>query len=91
MTNKELEAFLNSLHHKLAESLLDRLENGVKVVTKQGDVETADISPADLNVIRQFLKDNNVNGIVTDDNPLGKLAKHALPKTFGEDDHSTTH
>lgn len=88
MTKQDLEEFLNSIHHRLAEKLLARLD-GVKVITKEGEVEEVDVSAADLNVIRQFLKDNNVTGIATNDNPLGRLAKK-LPTSFG-DDHSVAH
>ena len=51
---------LEELHEELAKVLLDRVKN-------------PDAKSADLNVARQFLKDNNVDAVPTDDSPLKKL------------------
>lgn len=51
---------LEDLHEELAKVLLDRVKN-------------PDAKSADLNVARQFLKDNNVDAVPTDDSPLKKL------------------
>ena len=68
MTQKEL---LDLLHRTLAENLLDR-------------VKDPEAKSGDLNVARQFLKDNNIEGLATDSSPLADLAK-TLP-TFSDDD-----
>jgi hypothetical protein len=51
---------LEELHEELAKVLLDRVKN-------------PDAKSADLNVARQFLKDNNVDAVPTEDSPLKKL------------------
>lgn len=56
----------HKLHEKLVEALLARLESG-------------EATPADLNVARQFLKDNGVDYLLTkQDTPMHKLAE-SLP------------
>lgn len=56
---------LERLLDVLATDLLDRIEKG-------------EATAADLNVARQMLKDNGINAIAKDDNPIGKLAQ-SLP------------
>ena len=56
---------LHRLLDALASDLLKRVRDGTATA-------------ADLNVARQFLKDNNINAIPTKDNGIGNLAK-ALP------------
>tara|TARA_R100001082_G_scaffold73392_1_gene42160 strand:+ start:443 stop:652 length:210 start_codon:yes stop_codon:yes gene_type:complete len=53
---------LETLHNKLAEDLLLRIESG-------------EASSAELNVARQFLKDNGIDSSLQQDNPLINLAK----------------
>jgi hypothetical protein len=55
------EDILNDLHAKLAKSLLDR-------------VNDPECKSSDLNVARQFLKDNNVDAEPIAESPLAKLA-----------------
>ena len=86
MTNEQLEEFLNGLHHTLGETLLSKL--GGYTDAEGNHIPCA---AADLSVIRQFLKDNNVTGRATENNPLGKLAKHTLPDDFGENVHQLGH
>lgn len=68
MNQKEL---MELLHRTLAENLLAR-------------VQDPEAKASDLNVARQFLKDNNVEGLAVDDSPLAALAK-TLP-VFSDDD-----
>ena len=68
MKQKEL---MELLHQTLAEQLLAR-------------VQDPEAKASDLNVARQFLKDNNIEGLATDNSPLANLAK-SLP-TFSDDD-----
>ena len=51
---------LQTLHIRLTEELLQRIESG-------------EAKPADLNVARQLLKDNGIEAIPVDDSPLKKL------------------
>ena len=60
---------LSKLHEMLCDELTRRLQAG------------EDLSPADLNVIRQFLKDNNVDALATDDSPLAEVLK-SLPAEY---------
>lgn len=58
------------LHEGLARELLDRVMSGEATTT-------------DLNVARQFLKDNGVDSVAEKGSPLGELGK-VLP--FNDDD-----
>ena len=51
---------LKELHEVLATELLKR-------------VKDTDAKSSDLNVARQFLKDNNIDAVPTEDSPLKKL------------------
>tara|TARA_R100000458_G_C8277649_1_gene253258 strand:+ start:2396 stop:2617 length:222 start_codon:yes stop_codon:yes gene_type:complete len=55
-----LNTLFTQLHEELGQVLLEKLRD-------------PDIKSADLNVIRQFLKDNDVVAIPTDSNALGSL------------------
>ena len=60
----------NKLHKALAEQLLTRVESG-------------EATASELNVARQFLKDNGIDGTVEQSDPLANLAK-ILPFTDKE-------
>jgi len=51
---------LKELHKILAEKLLEK-------------VKDPDCKASDMNVARQFLKDNNIDAVPVDNSPLGKL------------------
>lgn len=70
MSQDKKEDTLNSLHAKLAETLLDR-------------VNDPECKSSDLNVARQFLKDNNVDAVPVAESPLARLANQ-LPFTDEE-------
>jgi len=63
------EKKLSKLHEMLCDELTKRL-NGDEPLTA-----------SELNVIRQFLKDNNVDALPTDDSPLAEVLK-SLPEQF---------
>lgn len=63
----KLDQILTSLHEELAQTLLDRVRAG-------------EVTAAELNVARQFLKDNNIDAVPKDDSPLGNLVSE-LPFT----------
>ena len=52
---------LKELHTRLAERLLDRIKE-------------PDVKASDLNVARQFLRDNGIDCVPTEGSPLHKLA-----------------
>lgn len=75
-------ADLRRMHDLMARHLTDLLENGEIARTKQGEVvvdpdtgKPLRIKPtaSTLNVIRQFLKDNNVDALPADGSPLSDL------------------
>ena len=57
---------LSLLHSKLAEVLKVQLED-------------PEVSPAFLNVARQFLKDNNIDSVAEAGNPMDLLQEAELP------------
>lgn len=65
MARKNTEQVLSDLHSNLASVLGDILNSG-------------EASTADLNVIRQFLKDNQITAQPAEDTPFGDLAR-SLP------------
>ena len=81
---KELKDLLDEMHRKLAENLLDVLEDGEKVINNDGEVVAISARPATLNVIRQFLKDNDVSGIIEPDGPENNLAKKLRGMDLGD-------
>lgn len=65
-----IEKKLTKLHDLLCEELTKRLKNG----------EGADpVSPSTLNVIRQFLRDNNIDGALAENDGLQDLLRE-LPE-----------
>jgi len=85
-----LEAILASIHSEMAAKMLDIVRNGKVVVDKEtGEAKEVSMTAAEMNVIRQFLKDNGIDSVPRKDNPLGKLASE-LPD-FEDMPHSATH
>lgn len=63
MSNEnKTEKKLSELHNKLTDVLLDKIRD-------------PDVKASDLNVARQFLKDNNIDCAPTESNNIGKLAE----------------
>jgi hypothetical protein len=62
---------MESLHKMLAETLIERMKD-------------PDVKAGDLNVARQFLKDNHIEGMAVENSPLADLVK-TLPD-FNDDD-----
>ena len=76
MSNKSLDQIMADLHEELATQLLEQVKAGGA---------TASI----LNVARQMLKDNGIDGVPTQGNPLDNLI-HALPD-FDDDELPLNH
>ena len=66
MSKKATEDQMSDLHSALALVLADQLKN-------------PEVSPAMLNVARQFLKDNHIDSVIEPGNPLDILAEAELP------------
>lgn len=62
-----LEQLQQTIHEELAKELLRKLRAG-------------EATAADLSVIRQYLKDNNISGVPAEGSPLKNLV-HELPFT----------
>lgn len=67
---KSLDQIMADLHSKLGEELLKRIESG-------------EATSSELNVARQFLKDNGIDDIPRDNSPLSALSDLSV---FDEDD-----
>lgn len=68
-----MKEILNNLHNLLAQELTEKIQSG-------------QATSAELNVARQFLKDNGIDGTVEQSDPLANLAK-ILP--FAEEPKET--
>lgn len=78
--SKATEKVLSDLHAKLAETLKDAIES--TYYDSEGN-KLPSAPAAILNVARQFLKDNGIDGAPKAGTPLGNLAN--LP-VFGNDE-----
>jgi len=67
----DLKDILSKLHEEMAQKLLEKVRSG-------------EVTAAELNVARQFLKDNNIDSIPKEGSPLKSLTDE-LPFT-GDDD-----
>ena len=76
---------LEALHEVFTNELRDGLENGMRAVDKDGNEVRQPANPAYLNVIRQFLKDNNIQATATNGNSLEKILL-ALQRDHEEQD-----
>jgi len=62
MSENNTEKKLGKLHEQLTEKLLERIRD-------------PEVKASDLNVARQFLKDNNIDCVPQDNNDMSKLAE----------------
>ncbi len=62
MSENNTEKKLGELHQQLTEKLLEK-------------VRDPEVKSADLNVARQFLKDNNIDCMPAENNSMSKLAE----------------
>lgn len=62
MAKSELEALMAKIHRGMADHFLAQLESG-------------EVSASDLNVMRQFLKDNGIDVLAANDPKITKLAE----------------
>tara|TARA_X000001382_G_C3173799_1_gene180443 strand:+ start:726 stop:968 length:243 start_codon:yes stop_codon:yes gene_type:complete len=70
MSENNTEKKLGKLHEQLTNVLLEKIRD-------------PEVKASDLNVARQFLKDNNIDCIPTENNSIGKLSEE-LPFKISE-------
>ena len=63
----------DTLGDEFDKRLLRVLRNGRQVITREGGVEQVEASAADLNVIRQRLKDCGVTAVPVNSSPIGNI------------------
>jgi hypothetical protein len=56
---------MQDLHALLAAEFVDILRNGIKAKDEEGNLVRLSATPAQHNVIRQFLKDNDIQAAMT--------------------------
>jgi S1-C subfamily serine protease len=64
---------LKLLSDQLDNRLLDLIKNGRKIMTKDGDLVQVEATAADLNIVRQRLKDCGISTNPTEENPIGAI------------------
>ena len=64
---------LNQVSDGLDKRLLDLLNNGREIMTKDGELLRVEATAADLNIVRQRLKDCGVSATPTEENPIGNI------------------
>lgn len=80
---------MEQLHAALAKEMAGILENGVKEMTKDGEVVTVTPAAGFLNAVRQFLKDNGIEAQAGDgktSDPFNELKNKALPFLSQDDE-----
>lgn len=66
---------LETMGNEFDRTLLGVLKNGRQVMDKDGEVQTLEPSAADLNVIRQRLKDCGITSMATSGSPIGNIVE----------------
>ena len=86
------QTLLEQLHADFAATLATILKDGIPVKNEEtGEVHYAPPPPATLSVIRQFLKDNNIEGIVDEVTSLLETKKAEMALPFGENQQAFKH
>jgi hypothetical protein len=63
----------DTLGDEFDQRLLKVLRDGREVITREGEVVQAEASAADLNVIRQRLKDCGITSVPVNSSPIGNI------------------
>ncbi|MBT97580.1 MAG: hypothetical protein CL902_03005 [Dehalococcoidia bacterium] len=79
--------------------LLSLLRDGRQVIGEDGSKQTIPLTAADLNIVRQRLRDCGMTAMVSEENPIGSIVremkargvkcKPELPRMSGADDAAT--
>jgi hypothetical protein len=79
------QSLLEQLHLDFANTLTKILKEGIPVKDEEtGEVHYSPPPPATLSIIRQFLKDNNIEGIVEEVKSLLQSGNPELDLPFSE-------
>tara|TARA_B100001059_G_scaffold183800_1_gene185260 strand:+ start:17237 stop:17491 length:255 start_codon:yes stop_codon:yes gene_type:complete len=76
-------------------ALLGLLNEGRTIMNREGDSVKVEATAADLNVIRQRLKDCGISAMPTQSNPIGNIVKEMqarglkMPEVSTDDDAAT--
>jgi hypothetical protein len=88
-------SLLEQLSDLYDQELLNVIKNGREVVDRDGNVQRIQATAADLNVIRQRLKDCGITAVPTSNNPIANIVaemqkrKEGLPPIDESDDAAT--
>lgn len=66
---------LEQMGDQFDKALLGVLKNGRQVMDKEGEIQTIEPSAADMNVIRQRLKDCGITSMATSGSPIGNIVE----------------
>jgi len=84
---------LENMGDRFDEMLLSMLEDGRETMDRDGNIVKVQPTSADLNVIRQRLKDCGITSVPTEDSPIAnivaEMAKRRLPELNDEPDIAT--
>ena len=69
------ENTLETMADEFDKQLLNVLKKGRQIMDKDGNLETVEPSAADLNVIRQRLKDCGITSMATQGSPIGNIVE----------------
>jgi len=84
---------LEQMGDRFDEMLLSMLQEGRETMDRDGNVVKVQPTSADLNVIRQRLKDCGITSVPTEESPIAnivaEMAKRRLPELNDEPDLAT--
>jgi hypothetical protein len=84
--NNKKKVFMGKLESSFDARLVDLLSNGREIVTKEGDPQRVEATAADLNVIRQRLKDCGMVDQPAEINPIGSIIEEMKSRGMKFDD-----
>jgi len=84
---------IEDMGDRFDEMLLDMLQNGRETMDRDGNLVRVQPTSADLNVIRQRLKDCGMTSVPVEDSPIAnivaEMAKRRLPELNDDSDFAT--
>lgn len=87
---------LETMADEFDKQLLNVLKKGRQIMDKEGNVQQVEPTAADLNVIRQRLKDCGITSMATQGSPIGNIVeemrkrKLQMPQLDTESDDAAT-
>ena len=80
----------DTLGDEFDQRLLKVLRDGREVITREGEVVQAEASAADINVIRQRLKDCGITAVPVNASPIGNIVAEMAKRNMTLPDLDTT-